>query len=67
MLCVESPHAAIILGDDFNPGGNGFQQKRLKRHCNLKQIVVKPTRNTKLIHWLQYLLIWLTAMKPQKS
>ena len=43
-LCVESPHTAIILGGDFNPASNGFQQKRLKRHCNLKQIVVQPTR-----------------------
>ena len=45
-LCVESPNTAIILGGDFNPASNGFQQKRLERHCNLKQIVMHPTRDT---------------------
>ena len=43
---VESPNTAIILGGDFNPASNGFQQKRLERHCNLKQIVMHPTRDT---------------------
>jgi hypothetical protein len=28
-LCVESPQTVIILGGDFNPASNGFQQKRL--------------------------------------
>ena len=45
-LCVESPNTAIILGGDFNPASNGFQQKRLERHSNLKQIVMHPTRDT---------------------
>ena len=50
-LCVESPNTAIILGGDFNPASNGFQQKRLERHCNLKQIVMHPTRDT-IVHWI---------------
>ena len=45
-LCVESPNTAIILAGDFNPASNGFQQKRLERHCNLKPIVMHPTRDT---------------------
>ena len=44
---MESLHTAIILEGDFNPTtSNGFQQKRLERHCNLKQIVMQPTRDT---------------------
>ena len=43
---MESLHAAIILGGDFKPTSNGFQQKRLERHCNLKQIGMQPTRDT---------------------
>ena len=43
---MESLHTAIILGGDFNPTSNGFQQKRLERHCNLNQIVMQPTRDT---------------------
>ena len=45
-LCVESPNTAIILGSDFNLTSDGFQQKRIERHSNLKQIVTQPTRDT---------------------
>ena len=49
-LCVESPNAAIILGGDFNPACNGFQHKRLERHCNLKQIVCTLLETP--VHWI---------------
>ena len=46
---MESLHTAIILGGDFNPTNNGFQQKCLERHGNLKQTVMQPTRDTNIL------------------
>ena len=46
---MESLHTAIILGGDFYPTSNGFQQKRLERHCNLNQIVMQPRDTNTLL------------------
>ena len=43
-LCLESPNSAFIIAGDFNPTSNGFQNRYLKIHCNLKQVVKEATR-----------------------
>ena len=43
-LCVESSSTAFIIAEDFNPTSNGFLQKHISRHCNMKQVVKQPTR-----------------------
>ena len=43
-LCVESSSTAFIIAGDFNPTSNGFLQKYISRHCNMKEVVKQPTR-----------------------
>ena len=47
MLTSDSPNIAIVA--DFNPVGNGFQEKIIINHCQLKQIVRRPTRGTAIL------------------
>ena len=48
-LCSESPNSAFIIAGDFNPMSTGFQSRRLKIHCNLKQVVKEPTRKNNIL------------------
>ena len=48
-LCSESPNSASIIAGDFNPMSTGFQSRRLKIHCNLKQVVKEPTRKNNIL------------------
>lgn len=48
-LTMESPDTAFIIAGDFNPTSDGFKSKFLKNHCNLKQVVKEPTRNTSIL------------------
>jgi exonuclease III len=48
-LCLESPNSAFIVAGDFNPTSNGFQNRCLKIHCNLKQVVKKATRGNNIL------------------
>ena len=48
-LCLESPNSAFIVAGDFNPTSNGFQNRCLKAHCNLKQVVKKATRGNNIL------------------
>ncbi|XP_028391919.1 uncharacterized protein LOC114516591 [Dendronephthya gigantea] len=43
-LTSESPNIAIIVSGDFNPTGNGFQERIIRKQCQLKQLVKDPTR-----------------------
>ena len=49
-LCLESPNSAFIAAGDFNSMSTGFQSKRLKLHCNLKQAVKEPTRKNNILY-----------------
>jgi hypothetical protein len=48
-LCLESPNSAFIVVGDFNPTSNRFQNRCLKAHCNLKQVVKKATRGNNIL------------------
>ena len=49
-LCLESPNSAFIIAGDFNPTSNGFQNRYLKIHCYLKQVVKEATRGNNTIN-----------------
>ena len=38
-----------VAAGDFNPLGNGFREKIITNHCQLKQVVKKPTRGTAIL------------------
>ena len=48
-LCLESPNSAFIIAGELNPLSTGFQSRRLKIYCNLKQVVKEPAR--KKTYW----------------
>ena len=45
----DSPDIAIVTAGDFNAPSNGFQEKIITNHCQLKQIVKQPTRGTSVL------------------
>ena len=49
MLTSDSPNTATVAAGDFNRVGNGFQKKIITNHCQLKQIVRRPTRGTAIL------------------
>ncbi|XP_028402121.1 uncharacterized protein LOC114525113 [Dendronephthya gigantea] len=48
-LISESPDTSITVTGDFNPESNGFQERVLKNHCKLKQVVKTPTRGNAIL------------------
>ena len=48
-LISESPNASIIASGDFNPTSNGFKERVIINHCQLKQVVKKPTKGTAIL------------------
>ena len=48
-LITESPNTSIIASGDFNPINNEFKERVIINHCQLKQMVKKPTRGTAIL------------------
>ena len=48
-LISESPNTSIIITGDFNPLSDGFQERVLKNHCKLKQVIKTPTRGKAIL------------------
>ena len=49
ILTTENSDTAVIVAGDFNLTGNGFNPKILTKHCDLKQVIKKPTRNANIL------------------
>jgi hypothetical protein len=45
----ENPNTSIIITGDFNPLSNGFQERVLKNHCKLKQVIRTPIRGKAIL------------------
>ena len=48
-LCLERPNSAFVVAGDFNSTSNGFQNRCLKAHCNIKQVVKKATGGNNIL------------------
>ena len=58
ILTIENSDTTVIVAGDFNPTGNGFNPKILTKHCDLKQIIKKPTRNANILDFVKILKIF---------
>ena len=45
----ESSNTSIIITGGFNALCNGFQERVLKKHCKLKQVIRTPTRGNAIL------------------
>lgn len=62
-LTCESLNIVIIIFGDFNPTGNGFQERIISKQCQLKQLVKNSTRGKAAVD-LEFASIHHSSERP---